>query len=151
MRPTLAFLSALALASPTLAAVPNYQAMTQQGATEAVSPAALEGMYEGEFSYFLADQGRGGFTIVLRQMPDGSWSGMVRDHGGPQAQVAATFDGLSFQMSKDYGETPPEGYARWVYYTGTLKRNPQSGRPFILGVWSIPGDAIAAGLFTIQL
>jgi hypothetical protein len=151
MRPTLALLSALLLASPAFATVPNHYAMAQQGAPEAVPPASLEGMFEGEFGYFLTDQDRGAFTIVLRQLPDGGWSGMVRDHGGPQAQVTATFDGLSFQMSKDYGPTPPEGYARWVYYTGTLKRDPISGKAYILGVWSIPGDSAAAGLFTIQL
>jgi hypothetical protein len=146
----LAALAAL-LALEAVAATPNEAALRAQAGREVALPAAaLDGMFEGQFLY-LDGRDPGPFTIGLRADGPGRWTGNVRDAGGPQAKVVATFDGLTFQMSKQYGPNRPEGYSEWVYYVGTVKHDATTGDARIVGAWSIPGNAADWGFFEIVL
>jgi len=155
MRTIPAALLAVALASSALPALgaetPNAAALRDQAGAEAkFSPKALDGMFEGQFLY-LDGREPGPFTISLQSDGAGRWKGMVRDQGGPQAKVVATWDGLVFQMSKKYPEPRPEGYPEWVFYVGTIKHDPQSGFVQVVGTWSIPGNPTDWGFFEIVL
>jgi hypothetical protein len=151
LMPALALTLALSAAPPAVAETPNDAALRAQGRREVdVPPQILGGMFEGQFLY-LDGRAPGAFTISLE--PDGPrrWKGMVRDQGGPQAKVVATWDGLVFQMSKQYAAPRPEGYEEWVFYIGTLKYEPITGEAMVIGTWSVPGDIDAFGFFVIPL